>query len=155
MKRVSLDDIESRMGPAADKRPVASALDATTLACNYYVLEPGDSFGFGYHRHPDQEELFYVVEGTATFETEDGDVDVGPDEAIRFAPGEWQLGSNEGDERVVALAMGAPRNAGDTEMVRNCADCGERTPHSIEMADGGDELLARCDECGAVTGRFS
>jgi mannose-6-phosphate isomerase-like protein (cupin superfamily) len=154
MNRVSLDALESRMGPAADKRLVSRALDASELALNRYVLAPGDSFGFGYHRHADQEELFYVIEGTVTFETEDGDVDVGPDEAIRFAPGEWQLGTNESDERVVALAMGAPADAGDTEMVRHCEDCGERTPNTVEMGEDGDELLTRCDDCGAVTGRF-
>jgi len=52
--------------------------------------------------------VFYVLSGTATFETEAGEVTVDAGEAIRFVPGEFQQGSNRGDERVVALAPGAP-----------------------------------------------
>jgi mannose-6-phosphate isomerase-like protein (cupin superfamily) len=155
MEKVSLDDLDSRMGPASDKRLVSRALDASELALNYYILEPDDSFGFGYHRHADQEELFYVLSGTVTFETEDGDVEVAAEEAIRFAPGEWQLGTNEGEERVVALAMGAPKDSGDTEMVRECSDCGERTRNSIELTDEKEALVTVCQDCGAETGRFT
>jgi uncharacterized cupin superfamily protein len=155
MERVSVADLDRRMGPAADKRRLGADLGATNLALNYYELAPGDAFGFGYHRHPDQEEVFYVVEGTVTFETEDGDVEVGEREAARFAPGEWQLGRNAGDERVVALAVGAPAEAGDTEMRRQCPDCGERTPNAVEMTDARDALVTRCVECGAETGRFT
>jgi len=152
MEKVSVDDLKSRMGPAAEKRLLGRALDAMELAVNYYELEPGDSFGFGYHRHEDQEEVFYVLQGTATFETEAGDVAVGPDEAVRFAPGEWQLGHNAGDQRVVALALGAPVDSGDTEMVRECPACGERTEQRIERAD--DALVTLCADCGTETGRF-
>ncbi|MFC7141361.1 cupin domain-containing protein [Halosimplex aquaticum] len=155
MKRVSRDDCERRMGPAADKRALSAALDAEELALNYYELEPGDSFGFGYHRHPEQEEVFYVVDGTATFETEDGDVEVSAGEAVRFAPGEWQLGRNAGDERCVALAMGAPRDARRTEMLRECPDCGGRTENAVEMADDREALVTRCTDCGTETGRFT
>ena len=153
MERVSVDDPDRRMGPAADKRALSGPLGTTDLAINYYELAPGDSFGFGYHRHPDQEEVFYVVEGTATFETEDGDVCVTAGEAVRFAPGEWQLGRNAGDERVVALALGAPKDTGETEMLRECADCGGRTENTIQMADDRESLLTRCTDCGAETGR--
>ncbi|WP_436925881.1 cupin domain-containing protein [Halosimplex amylolyticum] len=155
MKRVSREDCERRMGPAADKRALSAALDAEELALNYYELEPGDSFGFGYHRHPEQEEVFYVVEGTATFETEDGDVEVSAGEAVRFAPGEWQLGRNAGDERCVALAMGAPLDARRTEMLRECPDCGGRTENTVEMADDREGLVTRCSDCGTETGRFT
>jgi len=155
MERVSIDDPDRRMGPAADKRPLSGALGTTDLAINYYELGPGDAFGFGYHRHPDQEEVFYVIEGTVTFETEDGDVAVGAGEAVRFAPGEWQLGRNDGDDRVVALAMGAPRDSGETEMLRECSDCGGRTENTIEMADDRESLITLCTDCGAETGRFT
>ncbi|WP_123536628.1 cupin domain-containing protein [Halosimplex salinum] len=155
MKRVDREDPERRMGPAADKRALAAALDTEELALNYYELEPGDSFGFGYHRHPEQEEVFYVIEGTATFETEEGDVAVSAGEAVRFAPGEWQLGRNAGEDRVVALAIGAPRDAPGTEMLREYPDCGGRTENTVEMADDRDALLTRCLDCGSETGRFT
>ncbi|MFB6163577.1 MAG: cupin domain-containing protein [Haloarculaceae archaeon] len=154
MERTHVDDVENRMGPADVRRPVAKALGATDMALNYYELAPGESFGYGYHRHADQEELFYVAEGTVTFETEDGDVAVAAGEAVRFEPGEWQLGTNEGDERVVALAMGAPEDTGETEMLRECADCGGRTEQKLELTDDRDAILTICTECGAETGRF-
>ena len=155
MERVSIDDPDRRMGPAADKRALSEALGTTDLALNYYELAPGDTFGFGYHRHPGQEEVLYVIEGVATFETEDDDVDVAAGEAVRFGPGEWQLGHNRGDERVVALAMGAPRDAAETEMLRECPNCGGRTENDVEMTDDRDALRTRCTDCGTVTGRFT
>jgi len=155
MNRVSLDDLDRRMGPAADKRALSNALDTDEFAVNYYELAPGDSFAFGYHRHPGQEEVFYVIAGTATFETEDGDIEVGAGEAVRFGPGEWQRGRNAGEERVVALAMGAPKDTRETEMLRECPDCGGRTENSVAMTDDRDALVTRCLECGAETGRFT
>lgn len=155
MKKVRIDDVDSYMGPATVKRPVGKALGTTDLACNYYELEPGDSFAFGYHKHDDQEEVFYVQEGRVTFETEGDPVAVRAGELVRFAPGEFQRGVNDGDERVVALALGAPRDSDQLEMRRRCPDCGERTENTIEMTDDRDALVTLCVECGAETGRFT
>lgn len=155
MEKTTVSDIDSWMSPASVKRSVSSALGADNLALNYYELEPGETFGFGYHKHDDQEELFYVLDGTATFETEDGDVTVGAGEAIRFAPGEWQLGTNEGEERVLALALGAPAESNDVEVVRECPECGERQHVRIEATEDRDALVAICEECGAETVRHS
>jgi mannose-6-phosphate isomerase-like protein (cupin superfamily) len=154
MEHTNVDDLDDRMGPADVKRPVSDALDATDVALNYYELAPGESLGFGYHRHHGQEEVFYVAQGTVTFETEDGEVAVTEDEFVRFEPGEWQLGTNEGDERVVAIAMGAPAEMGETEMLRECPDCGGRTENELELTDDRDAILTLCTECGAETGRF-
>lgn len=154
MEKVSIEDVDSWMGPASVKRPVSRALQTDHVAINYYELEPGDTFGFGYHRHPEQEEVFHILEGTATFQTEEGDVDVQAGDAIRFEPGEWQLGRNAGGERVVALALGAPAETSDAEIRKECPDCGERTPASIERADDADALVTVCEDCGAETGRY-
>jgi uncharacterized cupin superfamily protein len=154
MERVAIDETSNWLGPASEKRPLGRALGTEDVAINYYALDPGETFGFGYHKHDDQEEVFYVVEGTATFETEAGDVAVGPEEAIRFAPGEWQLGRNAGEERVVALAIGAPADSEDLEMHRECEDCGGRTPHRIEPREDGAALATICLECEAETARF-
>jgi uncharacterized cupin superfamily protein len=98
--------------------------------------------------------VFYVLEGTATFETEDGEVGVGAGEAVRFEPGEWQRGWNRTDDRVVALAFGAPQDSGETDIERECENCGERTPQEIVPTEDRDELLTECGECGEITGRF-
>ncbi|WP_090620664.1 hypothetical protein [Natrinema salaciae] len=48
-----------------------------------------------YHRRADHEDRFSVLEGTATFETEGGDVTVNAAERTGFEPDERQLGRNE------------------------------------------------------------
>ena len=147
-----MEDVESRTSAAAERRAIAPAVGLEGAALNYYELAPGDSFAFGYHAHENQEELFYVIEGEATFETEAGEVTVGAGEVVYFEPGEYQRGVNEGEKRVVALALGTPADGGDVEVLRDCPDCGERTVQRFERADGG--LATVCVDCGAATGQF-
>jgi len=155
MKHVRTEEVDSWMSPASVRRPLGKELDAEGMALNYFELAPGESFAFGYHRHADQEEVFFVVAGEATFETEDGETVVGEGEAVRFEPGEYQQGWNRGDERVVALALGAPADSGETDILRECENCGERTPQRIEPTDEKDALLTVCEGCEAETGRFT
>jgi uncharacterized cupin superfamily protein len=155
MEHVRIADVDSWMSPASAKRPLSNALGAEDVTINHYELAPGESFAFGYHRHADQEEIFHVLEGVATFETEDGDVEVSAGEAVRFAPGEWQQGTNEGDERVVALAIGAPAEMGETTILRACPDCGGRTEQEIQPTEEKDALVTLCLDCGGETGRFA
>ena len=156
MRKVRATDAERMASPASVRRAVADAVGAENVAVNYYELEPGDSFAFGYHSHAGQEEVFYVLDGTATFETDDGEVVVEEGEAVRFAPGERQQGHNRTDDRVVALALGAPKDApGGSELFRDCPDCGERTPHGLEKTDGGRVAVTTCRECGVETGRYT
>lgn len=92
------------------RNPVSEALGTTGFAMTYHVLGPGDAFSGALHTHHDQEEVFYIVEGTATFElgkTRER-VEVSADEFVRFAPGEFQHGYNATDEPVVGFAFGAP-----------------------------------------------
>jgi uncharacterized cupin superfamily protein len=155
MEKVRIDDVESHTGPAAVKRPLTAALDATDLALNYYELAPGDSFAFGYHAHGDQEEVFYVQSGTVTFETEDGSIEADSGDVVRFAPGEYQRGVNRGEDRVVALALGAPKESGDLDLRRECPECDDRTANDIRRAsDDGEALVTVCEDCGAETGWF-
>jgi len=154
MEKVRIDEVENSVQPAAVMRPLTDALGATDLAVNYYELEPGDSFAFAYHSHEVQEEVFYVQEGTATFETEDGDVDVSAGEIIRFDRGEFQRGWNRGGERVRALALGAPLAYGEQPKLRHCAGCGEETESELVAAEDEPAVVAHCSVCGAETGRW-
>jgi uncharacterized cupin superfamily protein len=154
MERVRLEAVENAYGPAAVKRRLTGPLGTTAVAINYYELEPGDAFAFGYHRHADQEEVFVVEAGTVTFETESGRVAVEAGEVVRFSPGEFQRGVNRGAERVRALAIGAPREGGESTILRDCATCGERTPQAIERAADAEGLVTRCTACDGLTGRF-
>lgn len=160
MEKVRIDDVENAIQPAAVMRHLTGPLGTTDVAINYYELEPGDSFAYAYHRHEIQEELFYVQEGTATFETEDGDVAVSAGEIVRFPPGEFQRGWNRSDERVVAIAIGAPLEYGRRVKLRDCPTCGEPTDTDLERrtdddAPGGECVVAVCKACGTVTGRWT
>jgi uncharacterized cupin superfamily protein len=154
MEKVRIDDIDNSIQPAAVMRQLTEPLGATDLAINYYELEPGDSFAFAYHSHELQEEVFYVQSGTATFETETGQVTVDAGEVIRFDRGEFQRGWNRGDERVRALALGAPLEYGDQPKLRRCPECETRTDNRLGRTDDGAAVVARCEECGAETGRW-
>ncbi len=159
MERIVIADVENRIQPAAVIRALSDPLGMTDLAINYYELEPGDSFAYAYHRHEHQEEVFYIQSGTATFDTEDGPVDVAAGEVIRFGPGEYQRGWNRGSERVIALALGAPLKYGDGERLRSCPTCEEATDHDLTLVDDSDApgeqaVIAVCKICGSETGRW-
>lgn len=159
MEHASLDDLPNAVQPAAVVHRLTKPLGTTDLAINYYELEPGDSFAYAYHRHEIQEEVFVVLSGTATFDTEAGPVAVGPREAVRFGPGEWQRGWNRGDERVEAIALGAPLAYGEQPKLRPCPRCETETRSVLERRDdaeapGGTVVVATCVDCDAETGRW-
>jgi uncharacterized cupin superfamily protein len=156
MQRVRIEDVDNDVQPAAAMRKLTKPLGLTDFAMNYYELEPGDSFAFAYHSHAVQEEVFYVIEGSATFDTEEGPVEVGPAEAIRFGREEFQRGWNRGEERVVALALGAPLDYGKQVKLRDCPSCGVATDNRLERVeeDGEEVVVAACGECGTETGRW-
>ncbi|AHF99798.1 cupin [Halostagnicola larsenii XH-48] len=153
MEKVEIDEVDNEPNPMAAqsvRRPISDALGTTDFAMNYFELESGESFSGGYHAHHDQEEVFYVLEGTATFETENGPVSVDAGELVRFAPGEFQQGTNEGEEPVVGWAFGAPdssHNVEDIESVVYCQACESETKHGLEIADEGGFRLS-CTDCG-------
>ncbi|MFB6228489.1 MAG: cupin domain-containing protein [Halobacteriales archaeon] len=147
MEKISIDEIEpSAFGSDIDRRGLSDPLGTTDVALNRYRLDPGERFSGGMHAHMDQEEVFVIVEGKATFETMDGEVTVGEGEAIRFAPGEFQSGKNDSDEDVVAFAMGAPRDSEDVRVPQDCPECGHDNMRAIPGDDGFD---LQCPECGA------
>ncbi len=152
MEHVAIDDVDHppTISPADVVRVLGPELGTTDVAVNHFELEPGNQFGFDYHRHGDQEEVFVVLAGTATFRTEDGDVEVGAGEAIRFGPGELQLGRNEGPERVVALAIGAPRDSTAIEYYRPCPACDEDTVQDLTVDAAAGTLRITCTQCGEV-----
>jgi mannose-6-phosphate isomerase-like protein (cupin superfamily) len=159
MERVSIRDVEPGTTDdhrSHDRRVLTGPLDTSDLALAHYVLEPGERFSGSVHTHVDQEEVFLVVEGEATFETDDGEVTVGTDEAIRFAPGEFQSGYNDGDGRVEAFALGAPRESTDVRISHiagygdvACPECGHDTMQ-VDPTAADAELT--CPECGAGMG---
>lgn len=152
-----LDVIPNR--PSTVAVNLTEALGTSDVGVRYYELEPGELIGRTYHKHDDQEELFYVTAGTVTFQVGDRDgptdeLDVSAGEVVRFAPGDYQRGTNQRDERAAVLGIGAPKgmNLNHVVRLRECKSCEAWTPQAIETVDGVGE--STCEECGAVTGRF-
>lgn len=138
-----------------DCRPLSDALDAANLAVNHYRVPPGEGLPAGLHAHGDQEEVFVVLSGEATFETldpdrsEGGEITVGAGEAVRFAPGEYQSGRNaSADADLVVLALGAPRESEDVRVPLDCPACGHDYLRP-EVTDTGDGVRLACPDCGA------
>ena len=148
MERVVLDDLENHPRVASVTKGLTGPLGLSDMALNYYELEPGDGFSGDLHTHMNQEEVFYVLEGVATFETRDDEHRVEAGEAIRFAPGEYQQGRNESDERVRALALGAPKDPGEGRVRQACEECGDAEYHLVHVDETG--LSLECPECGNV-----
>jgi hypothetical protein len=71
-------------------------------------------------------------------------VAVSEGEAIRFAPGEFQHGYNDGDERVVAFEIGP--QAGSEEVLAEWGACGREAAPGIEMTDDEDAIEVDCPE---------
>jgi uncharacterized cupin superfamily protein len=151
MEQVTVDDLDRHLSTASVKRPVGEALGVEGFALHQYELEPYETFSTNVHTHLDQEEIFYVLAGTATFETDEGSVAVAAGEAIRFAPGEYQQGKNDSDSRVVALVMGAPKESEESRI--ECPACDARKAPKIERTDDGSAIVFECRACGAEINR--
>lgn len=151
MRKVTVDDLDRHLSTASIKRPVGEALSIEGFALHYYELGPGETFSTNLHTHLDQEEIFYVLNETATFETDEGSISVSSGEAIRFAPGEYQHGRNDTDSRVTGLAMGAPRESEEGRI--ECPACGAREAPAVEWSDDRSAIVYECPTCGAEINR--
>jgi mannose-6-phosphate isomerase-like protein (cupin superfamily) len=133
MQKVTVDEIEAIphfMDANTDRRPLAREIEAMGFAATVFDLAPSEAFSGGLHTHDDQEELFYVVEGTATFEIRaepDADsehVEVSACEAIHFEAGDaYQTGVNESDASLWGIAIGVPGNRHRWEGVEAVLAC--------------------------------
>lgn len=147
MEHVAIDEIDPMERDTGTVRPLTDALATDDVAINHYELAPGERFSGGMHTHLDQEELFVVLDGEATFETPDETTTVGAGEVVRFDAGEYQTGFNDGDDPVEAIALGAPRDSEEIRVPNPCTACGHEAMGFEQTADGA--RLA-CPECGAT-----
>ena len=167
-KKATVDSVEP-VGPSdedippgaeassvGDIRVLTDKLDTDDLSVNHYELGPGESFTVSIHKHDVQEELFYILSGTVTFESESEKVTVESGEIIRIPPGTFQLGTNYGDKPATSLALGAPREYEEkTEWLIDCEECGHRTVHVFGEAEAEREYRYECTDCGSETYRVS
>ncbi|WP_276302296.1 cupin domain-containing protein [Halorussus lipolyticus] len=158
MEKVAIDAVDNERNPMkvhSVRKPVSRELGTDHFAMNYFELEAGESFSGGLHRHNDQEEVFYVESGTATFEVglDREEIAVEAGELIRFPPGEFQKGYNDGDETVEGWALGAPGAMHDWDELQSrtyCPECEDETTHDVGFA--GENFELTCTECGTTQG---
>lgn len=161
MQKRSIEAVEARSVRGVERRGLSDPLETTDVAINHYQLAPGGRLA-GLHMHVDQEEVFIVVEGTATFETlAAGRIAVEAGEAIRFGPGEYQSATNVSNEEVALYALGAPKGTEDWRVPIACPECGhdnmrpvlaDETP-VLACPDCAVESAVACSECGSESKR--
>lgn len=91
-------------------RSIGDAAGLSAVAMNVYDAEPGEQLPLAYHYHDRQEEAFYVLSGTLSVETPEGEFTVGADEVFVADPESPHRAYNADDagEPVRVLAVGAP-----------------------------------------------
>ncbi|ESP89021.1 cupin domain-containing protein [Candidatus Halobonum tyrrellensis] len=157
-RTVAVDEVENTPNPTRVKRELDEALGVSAFGCNYYEADPGEQVPWGYHRHPDHEELFYVIAGAIDVETPEGQYRVAENEAF-FVPADApNRAVATGDEPARILAVGAPKTDDGSVIEERCPACGEVTDREWdrdEGRDGAEVYVLSCADCGAETRRFS
>ena len=96
--------------PDLDVRPVGDLLGLEQMRATVWYFEPGEEVG--YHAHAEQEELYYVLEGTFSLKLgrsgETEQVEVGPGTLWAAGPEVGHGHRCVGDDRGVVLSVGAP-----------------------------------------------
>ncbi|MFC7018311.1 MULTISPECIES: cupin domain-containing protein [Haloarcula] len=107
---VAVEDLEPTSDRPSTQRPVSAAAGLENLSAHVYEVDPGEQVPLAYHYHDDQEELFYVVEGTLSVETPEGTYSVGADEAFAVEPESPQRAfvPADADGPARAFVVGAP-----------------------------------------------
>jgi len=94
------------IGEGPGFRKVRRELEVAELGVNALVFPPG--YAGGFHFHDEQEELYFVHQGTAEFEFGDGSKHVlGPGGLARVDAATHRRVTNVGDDDVVMLVTGA------------------------------------------------
>jgi uncharacterized cupin superfamily protein len=159
-RKLGLSDIPDALTPAQHKRELDEAVGASTFGCNFFEAEPGEILPWGFHRHPDQEELFFVLEGELTVETPDDEIVLGPEELLFVPEDHPNMARASGDGRTRVLAVGAPKDGDRAVLEEECPDCGtvERLDTAVHERDEDGTTtrvaVVSCSACGTEIRRF-
>jgi quercetin dioxygenase-like cupin family protein len=155
-RKVAVESVPNTPNPTREKKELDEAVGATEFGFNVFVADPGEQIPWGYHRHPDHEELFYVLSGTLRVETSDGEFTVDADEAFFVPRDAPNRAVAAGDEPCRLIAVGAPKDADSAIIEEECPACGETTGRAYEQTEDADRTVyvLSCDACGVETRRF-
>lgn len=155
-RQVAVDDLPDAPSPSRGKREVDEAVGGTRFGYNVFVADPGEDLPWGYHYHPEHEEVLHVLAGELRVETAEGERRVRAGEVLFVPPNHPQKAVAVGDERARVVAVGAPKDADTAVVVEECPECGETTGREFEAVeeDGETVYALSCPECGAETKRL-
>lgn len=107
---IDVDEIEKTPDRPSVHRSISDAAGLENMAVNRYEAEPGEDLPLAYHYHDDQEELFYVLDGTLHVETPEQTFEIDSGEVLVIEPDSPQRAFNpeSASDSVTALAIGAP-----------------------------------------------
>ncbi|WP_442904970.1 cupin domain-containing protein [Haladaptatus sp. CMSO5] len=111
-KDVPVTDLSEidELPPDLNIRSLDDVLGLEKMNAKLWYLEPGEQIG--YHAHSEQEEFYYVIEGTFSLKLgrsgEEEIREVGPGTFFSAGPEIGHGYRNVGDERGVVLAIGTP-----------------------------------------------
>jgi quercetin dioxygenase-like cupin family protein len=98
-------EIEHLVEFSKDKRIRKKLGGSPNMITELLCYEPGQ--GTPIHHHPQQEEIFYIVEGSGTIVIGDEEAQV-TRSSLYFVPPQTRHGITAGDERLVILFFKAP-----------------------------------------------
>ncbi len=149
---VTVDALPDVPAPSRHKKEVDEAVGATEFGLNVYIAEPGERLPWGYHYHPEHEELFYVIAGRLVLDTPDEEIVVEEGDAVFVPAGAKNRARVVGEERARVIAVGAPKETDSAVIEDECPACGELTGRTAD-ADG-DAWILSCEACGEPVDRI-
>ena len=155
-RQVVVDDLPDAPNPTRGKREVDEAVGAAGFGYNVFLADPGEELPWGYHYHPDHEEVLHVLEGELRVETPTGERHVDAGEVLYVPADHPQKAVSVGEGPARVIAVGAPAASDDAVIVEECDACGEWTGREFESPeeDGTTVYVLSCAGCGAETDRL-
>ena len=97
-----------------EARFARGAIDGETLGLSLFTLAPNFRIPFG-HKHPNQEEVYVLVKGSARIKIEDEVIELQPWDAVRIGK-DTMRNVQAGPEGAEYIAFGAGTDPRDAEM---------------------------------------
>jgi len=99
-----------------EMRWYTDALGCTEVSFSWRSMPPGTGGRGSYgHRHPGQEEIYFVISGTITVKVGDDVFEAGPQTAVRMSGEEFYSVHNDTDADVELLLFSTRREDAGTE----------------------------------------